>query len=226
MKIGATQKSALKWMAINPFYCSNNTAMSIARKVAEECGAGEMTIYQGIRRLVKQNVVNEEIDYKGFTKGLSINWNCHSLPKEIMEYAPKSVQEAVEETNEKLKSGEYLGVDPFGAGITKEAEPNIREELAELKWHDTNIEGVEVATQVNEVKHDVAEFTEKLIESGYDKTLKKLGEESETKSEAKPESAQTQEPVTTENAVSVEPMVVKTADGKSISISLTINLNL
>lgn len=191
MRIGATQKFVLEWIAQHPFYCKRTTKRDMIRRICEEQSYGEGTLYQSLHRLEQYGLIQAAIIPGTLYYDISINWNCLTLPRSVREYAPQSVKDTLEETNKKLISGEYVGVDPLGAGITKEA--------------------------------DVDKFTEKLVESGYDKTLAKLANDDSEVEEA-PEAEP--EPIQVRETVEVEPTVVKTADGKQISINLTINLNL
>lgn len=123
MGIGFTQKKVLNWMQEHPLECKKTGAYKLANKMADDLESVGSAVYQSINKLMNSGVVLKLDNYKQKTLfDFVINYSYVGLPASIVANAPKHEQEVREATAEKLKSGEYLDVDEYGAGITKRAE--------------------------------------------------------------------------------------------------------
>lgn len=186
MRYGSIQKAILKWIQDNPMRCVDTCVSQIAEEISNNSIYGERALKQSIYRLLKTGdlVKTTKDGHSHFNGNYAINYNKHTLPKEILENAPQHIKDVVEQTNKKLKSGEYKAIDKFGAGIIK-AGPAFVEKDGVL--YPPNI--LQDEPEPEPIKLDV----------------------------------QNDEPI---QPVEVQPVVNKSTDGKTISISLTINLNL
>lgn len=164
--------------------CVNTSVSKLAEEISNNSIYGEQGLKQSIYRLLKTGdlVKITKDGHSHYNGNFAINYNKQTLSKEIMDRAPQHIKDVVEQTNKKLKSGEYKAIDKFGAGIIK-AGPAFIEKDGVL--YPPSI----LQDEPEPIKLDV----------------------------------QNDKPV---QPVEVQPVVNKSTDGKTISISLTINLNL
>lgn len=121
-RFGQTGLAVLKWVQSHPFRCQRTTVSEIVNHMANDLSLGEGALQQALYRLIQSSaILKDKVYANGYLANFKINYNILTLPKEILDKAPSHITEVVERTNDKLKSGEYVGIDPFGAGIIKEA---------------------------------------------------------------------------------------------------------
>lgn len=181
--------AVLNWIADNPYKCQRTQGMAICREIAKATDSVPEAVYQVLHKLCRDGLVIKEADPKHpYIVSFKVNFMHLDLPKEVRDKAPSHIQEVAESTNEKLKSGEYLSVDKYGAGLVKQGDPLAADTLT--KEEEANLE--EQAQKAAKVTDCVE--TPVLVE--------------------------------TKPPVEVAPTIIKSSDGKTISINLTINLNL
>lgn len=211
MKIGKTQKYILKYVQDYPFRCTHTTASQIAETMSESSIYGLSTLIQSFSRLVRNGMITKTYTGKGRAANFAINYNNLMLPKEIMDNAPQHIKDSLREAEEKLKSGEYKEVDEYGAGVVKYKEPQPQPTKLDLKNDETtqlySCTSLESEPELPPKAVSTCEVVNEAIDvMNQEESKGGLAESSTT--------------------ASVEPSVTKSVDGKTISINLTINLNL
>lgn len=122
-RVGETQYKIFKWMQDHPLYCQNQTLKALGGYIADDIDHTENGVVQAIYKSLKSGtILSEYADAKQYRRNFRLNYLSPLMPKDILANAPSHQQDTVNDTQEKLKSGEYLDVDQYGAGITKRAE--------------------------------------------------------------------------------------------------------
>ena len=211
IKPGRVSYTILKWMQgkEETSALKNTTGHIISEKICNLPGEthGLVTIEQTFYRMVRNNVIYRDKDPRGFFSDYRINYWHKNIPADILANAPVEVKRAMAKTIDDMKPGQYM--DDEGCVVT----PGVTVTDGDPFNEDTaTVE--ELAPQVEEEEpilseEQVQELCDKAVAPRvYDEADIGLQPEEEQKAQE----------------VSV-PVEVK-KDGKTMSITINLTINL
>lgn len=209
IKPGRVSYTILKWMQEKEETSAlkNTTGHIISEKICDLPGEthGLVTIEQTFYRMVRNNVIYRDKDPRGFFSDYRINYWHKNIPADILANAPVEVKRSMAKTIDDMKPGQYMDdegcvVTP-GATVT-EGDP-FNEDTATVEEPD------------QEAEEEEPILPEEQVQEICDKSVQPY---EETDVEPQPEEVQKAQEVSV-------PVEVK-KDGKTMSITINLTINL
>lgn len=179
----------------------NTTGHIIAEKIAAlpEIENGELTIEQTFSKMVKSNIVYRDRYDKSIYSDFRINYWHKSIPQEILANAPAEVKRAMAKTIDSMQENQYM--DDEGCVVT----PNSVEKSEDPFGEDEPEEGQEEDGTKTYTNTDIDEEGDGQVSVAH---------------------IPTEEPEIVEEPQQISVPVEVKKDGKSMSITVNLTINL
>lgn len=208
IKPGKLSYKILQWMQTHEKDLKRTTGHQLAEKIVElpDIESGEVTVEQTLSKMVLTEVLYRDKYDKSIYSDFRINYWHKSIPSDILADAPVEVKRAMAKTIDNMKPNQYM--DDAGCVVTPNAVEKTEDPFSE---NDTTTpEPIEEPTEEQIDTDDMpAPIEEPVIISRAEPV-----DISETETTTKP----------AEQEVSV-PVEIK-KDGKSMSITINLTINL
>lgn len=217
IKPGRVSYTILKWMQEkeDTSALKNTTGHIISEKICDQPGEthGLVTIEQTFYRMVRNNVIYRDKDPRGFFSDYRINYWHKNIPADILANAPAEVKRSMVKTIDDMKPGQYM--DDEGCvvtpGVTVTDGDPFNEDTTTVEDTDQQVEDTDQQVEEEPIspEEQVQELYDKAVAPrAYDEADIGLQPEEEEKAQE----------------VSV-PVEVK-KDGKTMSITINLTINL